>query len=640
MKYRLFRFILTDYGKLVAVILGIVVLAAAGALLNRAVCQRMLVDNAESTAQAWAGTLLLSAVDLPSTVTGGTPSAESLRLLDDAVKVGDIYRFRLWDMRGHQVLKAGRMEGVPFPKSMAERCGPDGVVAVRAGSSCTTLDVGRLPANPSHYACSYVPVSYGGAVVGVLEVYVDVSQQYVHYRRAIFFCELIAVFGVLMAGGFPVFMAFRKMRAHRLAQAEAQYLADHDSLTGVANRQRLQAAGKSALAWSRRSQTPVAALMLDLDRFKDINDTHGHAAGDELLRQFSSRMRAAIREEDTLGRLGGDEFAILQMGIEQPSGARALADRLLAMFSEPYDLNGTQIFCAASIGVALAPADATDWDTLLSCADVALYRAKDAGRRSVCFFEPGMDASLRDRRSIEKDLRRAIETNALRLAFQPLYTYQDNTLLGFEATLRWPEGWPARSPDEFIPVAEECGLILPIGAWTIKTACQCAAGWPVPLKIAVKLSPVQFRQGDIVAVVEEALKLSGLDPSRLEIEVTEALWIKNPHAVIDRLKRLRRLGVSIALNDFGSGYSILKYLWKFHFDWVKIDRSLMEGRKADPRAAAIVNTIAAMGKALHLSVTAEGVETGSRQPILLGDECGDVEKFLQQSTPPQISYAL
>jgi diguanylate cyclase (GGDEF)-like protein len=423
-------------------------------------------------------------------------------------------------------------------------------------------------------------------------------------------------------------MVYRKMMAHRAAEAKAMFLAEHDSLTGMPNRKRLGEAAKAALAWTRRNQSYVAALLIDLDRFKEINDNFGHAAGDEVLRVLAIRLNSAIRDEDMAARLGGDEFVILQVGMAQPTGADSLADRLTKILSEPYDVGDSQVICGASIGIAVAPTDAQEWGALLSCADTALYKAKAEGRNAVCFFEAGMDATIRSRRRLEADLRRALETNAFQLAYQPLFSFHDESLLGFEALLRWPQGWEPESPAAFIPVAEESGLIGPMGAWVLETACRTAAAWPVALKVAVNLSPVQFRQGDIVAVVEAALSASGLDPERLELEVTESVWLKNTDAVLDQLVRLRQLGISIALDDFGTGYSSLSYLWKFPFDRVKIDRSFVTEMERDPKAMAIVNSIVAMGKSLHLTITAEGVETPSQAQALRKAGCDQAQGYL------------
>jgi EAL domain-containing protein (putative c-di-GMP-specific phosphodiesterase class I) len=286
------------------------------------------------------------------------------------------------------------------------------------------------------------------------------------------------------------------------------------------------------------------------------------------------------------------------------------------------------VACGASIGIAISPPDAVDFEALIACAYSALYKSKAEGRNSVSFFEPGMDEKNRQRRQIEADIRRALATDSFQLAYQPVHSFRDGRLLGFEALLRWPEGWSPQSPGDFIPVAEESGLIVRVGAWALETACTTAASWTNPLKVAVNLSPVQFHDGDIVSVVEEALRTSGLNPERLELEVTESLWIQEKDSVLNQLRHLRRMGVSISLDDFGTGYSSLAYLWKFPFDTVKIDLSFVKEMETDPKAAAIVNTVAGLGKILDLTVTAEGVETEAQARILKDAGCDQGQGFL------------
>jgi predicted signal transduction protein with EAL and GGDEF domain len=347
-----------------------------------------------------------------------------------------------------------------------------------------------------------------------------------------------------------------------------------------------------------------------------------------VLKAVAKRLRSSIPEEDIVARFGGDEFVVLQIGMHQPNGASFLADRLINALSEPYLIADSQLTCGASIGIAISPQDGDDFDAMIACADAALYKAKANGRNSVRFFEPGMDAKVRERNQIEADIRRALATESFQLVYQPFYSFRDGGLLGFEALLRWPEDWPQQSPADFIPVAEESGLINSLGVWALKTACRTAANWTNPLKVAVNLSPIQFREGKIVSVVEKALRDSRLDPERLELEVTESLWIQDSDSVLDQLRQLRRLGVSIALDDFGTGYSSLAYLWKFPFDTVKIDHSFVSEMVNDPKAAAIVQTITSLGKVLDLIISAEGVETAEEARILRKAGCDQAQGFL------------
>lgn len=627
MSNRAIRFFTSDGGIISLLLSMILLLALGGVKLSQVVAARMMHDDAESTCSTWA-IALGKTMDIPAMAVGEEPSKEKLRTLQDASRVGDVYRFRIWSKAGSLVFISDRMISQEGPGNLAEHRGQKFLRSVLSGSIITEAHRGVPPQDPDYFSKAYFPILKDGSSVGVLETDIDQTGDMALYQRSFLLTEGIIAMAVFLAGGLPAFLFYRKMMAHRAAQAEALFLAEHDSLTGLPNRKQLEQAGAVALSWNRRNKTHVAALILDLDRFKEVNDSLGHSAGDELLRAFAERLESAVREEDIIARLGGDEFVVLQVGIAQPSGAGSLADRLIKILSAPYDIRGSHVVCAASIGIAIAPADAEELDKLISCADVALYKAKDEGRNTACFFQVGMDATLRDRRRIEADLRRALETGAFQLAYQPQFSFLGGELVGFEALLRWPEGWEPRSPAEFIPIAEESGLIVPIGAWVLKTACKAAAGWSKPLKVAVNLSPAQFRHGDIAAVVQEALDSSGLDPARLELEVTESLWIQNTDVVLDQLERLRKMGISIALDDFGTGYSSLTYLWKFPFDKVKIDRSFVTEMEVDEKAAAIVASIVALGRALHLTVTAEGVETKAEARALGAAGCDQAQGYL------------
>jgi diguanylate cyclase (GGDEF)-like protein len=622
------RFLPNDSAIVIALAGMILLVALGGIKLSRVVAANMLRADGQSTSSVWAVTLADSVDEIPAILDGAPPSDKTKQLLENASQAGDIYRCKVWSKTGRVVFISERMNSSEELTTSAEKTRQIIVRSILSGDAFTEGHAGKPPLNPAYFADSYIPIKRNGSVIGVFEVYLDQTADKALYERSFLLTESIIAIAVLLAGGFPGFMVYRKMMAHRAAEAEALFLAEHDSLTGMPNRKRLGEAAKAALAWTRRNQSYVAALLIDLDRFKEINDNFGHAAGDEVLRVLAIRLNSATRDEDMAARLGGDEFVILQVGMAQPTGAGSLADRLMKILSQPYDVGDSQVTCGASIGIAVASTDAQEWDALLSCADTALYKAKAEGRNAVCFFEAGMDATIRSRRRLEADLRRALETNAFQLAYQPLFSFHDESLLGFEALLRWPQGWEPESPAAFIPVAEESGLIVPIGTWVLETACRTAAAWPDALKVAVNLSPVQFRQGDIVAVVEAALSASGLDPERLELEVTESLWLKNTDAVLDQLARLRQLGISIALDDFGTGYSSLSYLWKFPFDRVKIDRSFVTEMERDPKAMAIVNSIVAMGKSLHLTITAEGVETPSQAQALCKAGCDQVQGYL------------
>jgi len=421
-------------------------------------------------------------------------------------------------------------------------------------------------------------------------------------------------------------------------------LARQEPLTGLCNRVGLHDRLDAALAEAGRSDAPLAVLMLDLDRFKAVNDTLGHPVGDALLRKVAERLRKATRSGDVVARLGGDEFAIIQgapsSGAEQPQAAEALARRLVDLVGRTYVVDGHMLNVGVSVGVALSPADGRSADDLLKHADLALYRAKAEGRGTYRFFEPAMNAQMQARRSLEIDLRRALALKQFDLAFQPQIQLETGQVVGFEALLRWnhPERGPV-SPALFIPLAEEIGLIVGIGEWALRTACREAAGWTQPASIAVNLSPVQFRGGRLVETVMHVLAQTGLDPARLELEITEGALLENTDSVLDVLNGLRALGVKISMDDFGTGYSSLSYLQKFPFDKIKIDQSFVRGMEGNAECGAIVRAIARLGASLGMRTTAEGVETATQLDAIRAEGCTEVQGYLTGRPMPAAQAA-
>ncbi len=412
------------------------------------------------------------------------------------------------------------------------------------------------------------------------------------------------------------------------AQTQAQHLARHDPFTGLPNRLLLQERLQQALADCRRRHGTAAVLCLDLDRFKEVNDRLGHAAGDLLIKTCAGRLAACVREIDTVARFGGDEFAVLQVGIEDLADVQVLGDRLLAELARPFELNGQEALVSASIGVALVPADGDEPEPLLQNADTALYRAKSEGGNRCRFFEAGMDARLQERKALEADLRRALQGGELELYYQPLINLHDGRLTGIEALVRWHH--PNRGliePPTFIELAEQTGLIMPIGEWVLQTACTQAAAWQ-GLRMAVNLSAVQFRHADLVSAVASALERSGLAPGRLELEVTESVLLEEPQESLLTLLRLKDLGVRIAIDDFGTGHSSLGHLRTFPFDKIKIDPSFVRDLDQDRDAGAIIKAVVTLGNGLGIETCAEGVERVDQLARLASDGCDEVQGYL------------
>lgn len=420
------------------------------------------------------------------------------------------------------------------------------------------------------------------------------------------------------------------------AETEIRHMAMHDPLTGLPNRALFRLRLVQELSRGKREGRYTSVFCLDLDRFKTINDTLGHPAGDAVLRTVAERLLRAVRKEDTVARLGGDEFAILQVSLAQPEHASTLSRRIIEAMAEPLDLGSEHVVIGTSIGIAISDGDRRDAEDLLRSADVALYRAKSDGGNRFCFFEPEMEAKLRERQELERDLRDAIAKEGLCLNFQPIFNTGDLLPAGFEALLRWPH--PTRglvSPADFIPIAEECGLIVEIGKWVLREACATAATWPDPISVAVNVSPAQFKAGDLAALVERVLDETGLKPSRLELEITESVMMQDTDANIGQLQRLRAQGVRISMDDFGTGFSSLSYLRRFPFDKIKIDRSFIEGVVSRPDDIAIVRAVIGLGKNLGMVTTAEGVETDDQLRVLTDEHCGQIQGFFSGRPVPK-----
>ena len=444
-------------------------------------------------------------------------------------------------------------------------------------------------------------------------------------------------------GGKPAkVVALRDISERKKAAEQLEYLAHHDPLTGLANRSLLRERISAAIALAEKSGESLALLLLDLDRFKAVNDLHGHPIGDQVLVRVAARLRAAARGAEIIARLGGDEFVILLTAEAGAEAARAaeVAQRVIASLTEPFEVGASFLQINTSIGVSLYPQHGADADELLKNADTALYSAKRAGRGTQRMFDPAMDAELRRRRHLEQDLRLAIRRRTLDIHFQPLFKNDGKTLAGFEALARWrhPAFGPI-SPADFIPLAEESGLIVPLGRLVLDIACAEAASWSQPHRIAVNISPAQLRAGNLVATVTEVLARTGLPPSRLELEVTESLLIEDTEATLTTLSALKALGLRIVLDDFGTGYSSLSYLRRFPFDKLKIDRSFIQALGENDEAMAIVRAIVALADSLTLDVTAEGVETETQLRLLQEESNAEMQGYLLGRPAPADTFS-
>jgi len=459
-------------------------------------------------------------------------------------------------------------------------------------------------------------------------------------RRIIFertdehtFSSLIAP---IADGGFVV--TFEDVTEQRRTEEKISHMAHYDALTDLPNRSLFYEKMSEFLIGAPQGRS-FAVFSLDLDHFKSVNDTLGHPIGDKLLQTVAARMRGSIRAADVAARLGGDEFAILQLALDHPEDATLLATRLIEAVSAPYLLDGHQVVVGTSIGIAIAPADGTAPDQLMKSADLALYRCKADGGNAYRFFETEMDARMQERHALELDLRKALANEEFTLNYQPVVNLRTGKVTGCEALIRWhqPErGWVP--PLAFIPIAEETGLIVQIGEWVLDRACADAAEWPDEIAVAVNVSPAQFKTADFVETVKNALAKSRLPARRLELEITELVLMQGSESALALLHRLKDLGVDIAMDDFGAGYSSLGYLRSFPFDRIKIDQSFIRDLTSNKESLAILRAVVGLGSSLNIVTTAEGVETHSQLEVLRTEGCTDVQGYLL--SPPKSKAAI
>jgi diguanylate cyclase (GGDEF)-like protein len=482
---------------------------------------------------------------------------------------------------------------------------------------------------PTNFAALALPLALDGEPRGTLVVYLDQSDQ--AKVLSSYFGLIAGITLLLLGAGIAVPAAFAWMRGRERRQAEAQvrYLEEHDALTGLSNRKAFHDSLADAITRMQRDRSHIAVLCLDIDKFKEINEAADHSGGDQVLRDIGARIQATLRQGDLIARLGGDEFAIALVDITNLGDVMAFMNRLVEALRRPLQVAGKEMLVTTSVGIALAPADGDTATTVLRHAGIALARAKGDGGQRMCFFEHSMDKALQRRRMVEHELRLALSREEFEVVYQPQYDLATEKQCGSEALVRWHHPVHGKiAPGHFISVAEDTGLIVPLGEWVLRRACRDAVNWPAPLFVSVNLSPAQFRDGDVAETVAQVLNETGFPPERLELEITESLLINDTEEVLAKLNRLRQLGVHIAMDDFGTGYSSLSYLARFPFSKIKIDRQFIRNMTRDPAMRAIVKTIIALGKSLDVTITAEGVETEEQAAMLREFGCPQVQGFL------------
>ncbi|MBI4924273.1 MAG: EAL domain-containing protein [Devosia nanyangense] len=594
-------------------------------LIAKATSDYLLAQSATITARNWAQYMVASVADLEHIASGELPSAASTVFLEGARKAGQLFRYEIFNREGFSQLIADQEQIAPVDIS---EFSADAAAAIKSGRPVLQTVAGS-PGFPSYFARAYVPVIVEGRPIAIVAAYVDQTDQ----RDSFYGTFLVgAVALCLLTGvsfGAPAFAWYSRTREKQQADRRIRFLAHHDALTGLSNRAQLIDEMNTAFAVSVAGGDELAVHFIDIDHFKEVNDTLGHDGGDFLLKTVAERLRAVTRLGDTVARLGGDEFVVLETGVVSRNQVEEFAHRLTAAIAEPIRFKEQEIITTVSVGVALAPADGATPERLLKSADLALYKSKFDGRNCVRFFVPEMDADLVNRIALERVIRDAVAHGGFELHFQPLFEVSDRTLLGFEALLRL-RGADGEfiPPMTLIPIAEEIRVIDKIGAWVLKEACRTAATWPSHLTVAVNLSPSQFAAGSVSDMVAATLAETGFEAHRLELEITETLLLGNSEAIMAELDKLKAMGVVIVMDDFGTGYSSLSYLWRFPFDKIKIDRSFMQGLgNSGHNAETVIKTIIALGRELDMNVTVEGVETAKQAAFLDAANGDQVQGF-------------
>ncbi len=617
--------------RIIPLLLAVCVVAVGAYFVGMNTVSQILRADAESVATRWSEYVVRISPTIQS-VTEGTGSIDAAtaafleRQRPDAIE-----QYRVYDVEGDPRWKSGDETLVsdlarrPFMRSEAA------ADVIASGEPRAAIAAEQHGGETRRVSQIFLPLERQGRTIGVFEVIGDMTVQWRSLQHELenLFIQCLGL--IVVAFMLPGFLYLRRSGQLESAAERLQRTAAYDELTGALNRSTFTKLVEHELGTAFSRDQAVAMHFIDLDRFKDVNDTRGHVVGDEVLSLAAARLRKLLGTRERLARLGGDEFAICQPYYRNnPHAATELAETIVRELGRPFELAEAKIQIGASVGYARYPRDGGTVSALVRAADIALYKAKESNRGIAIAFDPSMEMERQARQGIEFRLRDALAENGFELNFQPLYDAEDGGLRGFEALLRLndEDGRPI-SPTKFIPVAEEIGLIGDIGAWVLRESCRTARDWPEPISVSVNLSPAQFQSHDMPDLIRTTLRETGLPAERLEIEVTESLLITETGKVFAELMAIKSMGVSIALDDFGTGYSSLSYLWQFPFDKLKVDKSFMTDLAVSgSKSREILSTIVALGRVLDLKITAEGVETEEQAEVLRNLECDLVQGFL------------
>ena len=618
-------------GKLARILAALLfcMLAASGYGIVAVAGQQLLRSEAQTIARGWAKYLTANAVDLSQIVAGQEPSTATRDLLGRVFGNGDVFKLEIVNRAG-EARFSSQIQGPNVPRWVDTADERNAEITHAHSDQVDLKDELVDNFGDGHYFIeASVPIKDGPAVIGVMSFYLDMTERYQVLLRIVTRATISFGLVLAIAFGLPGIGFWLRTRQKEKAESQLSFLSQHDALTELANRSTAMRRLEALLTANAESGTGIAVLSMDLDHFKEVNDALGHENGDQLLKDVANRLRLTLHSGEHVSRAGGDEFLIIQDNVEGRNCAENLAQRLLTSFSRPFMLGEQVLHISPSIGVSLSPVDGSEAELLVKKADLALYAVKTGERGTFKFFDATMDRQLQRRRAIAEHVRAACEESGFKLNYQPVYSLATGLLAGFEALVRLPRtDGTMVSPAEFIPIAEELGLITRIGAFVLETACEQAAQWADDLTVAVNVSPAEFREGKVVERVAAALVKSGLKPERLEIEVTEGVLLADTETTRKTMDGLKELGVAIVLDDFGTGYSSLSYLWQFRFDKIKIDQSFVKAIGTNDNVNDIIRTIIALGRALDLRVTAEGVETEAQASVLRAMRCDLVQGYL------------
>ena len=590
-------------------------------------------QSAEQSTIQWTRFLADSVPDLESVFANHAPTDATRASLLSLQRSGGIFRFSLFDRNGREVLRSSDLATSALDRNDrragAEFIDPAARDRILRGNPRVSIHRASVAGGPEVMGEVDIAVVRLGEVLGLARVATDQTQRANDADAGL--QRIVMVVSLLLAliGTLAAYQHFKGRQAQKAAQDEVRYLAQHDALSGALSRASLMNVLDLASTGNAGEKPAFALLRIDLDRFKDINDAFGHAIGDEVLKATTQRLRACLSPKDQLARLEGDEFAILLQGPGSREAVKPIALQIQRTLAEPMNISGHHVRCNASMGIALFTSAGHAADNLMTQAELALFQAKSSGRGTFVFHDSSRDDDLRTQRSLTRDLRTALEDRQLSIHYQPLFDTDSESLVGYEALLRWkhpPRGEIA--PAVFVPLAEAAGLIDEIGLWVLRRACKDASGWPASLCVAVNLSAHQFTSGRLLRQVTRALTESGLAAEQLCLEITESVLLDNSEQVMQTLRQLGALGVSIAMDDFGTGFSSLAYLWRFPFDKIKIDQVFTKNMLADPKVMMIVRSIVMLAHSLEIRINAEGIETEDQLAALQELGCHELQGFL------------